>query len=117
MLIEDKGTYLRVTYQGVWKADLVLESLLEIKKEANKANQTRILLDCLQLGPPKFERDRISTGQDIGYILKPPFKIASLYPLQFTNRVAEKIAINRGIVYRVFSEENAALDWLLSDSV
>ncbi|MEB3310682.1 MAG: hypothetical protein VKJ02_10650 [Snowella sp.] len=117
MIFEDKNSYLRVSCRGQWNSDLVLENLLEIKKEAGQTNHTRILLDCLEIGPPRFERDRIAVGQDIAYILKSPLKVAALYPAKFTNRVAEKIAINRGVIYRVFAEESEALAWLLSDSV
>ncbi len=117
MIFEYKDTYVRVICKGSWNADSVLENLLEIKKQANQRNYTKILLDCLEMGPPRFERDRISGGQDISYILKDAFKIAALYPEKYTNRVLEKIAINRGVLYRVFAEESEALVWLLSDLV
>jgi hypothetical protein len=111
---KDMDTYLRVSISGKWLSELILETLLYIKKKADLANHTRILIDCFDLAPPRGDFERIFAGLDVAFILKYPFRIAVLYPLDLTTYQTENIAINRGSFFRTFEQENEALEWLLT---
>lgn len=81
---KDMDTYLRVSISGKWISELILETLLYIKKKADLTNHTRILIDCFELAPPRGDFERIFAGLDVALILKHPFRIAVLYPLEST---------------------------------
>ena len=110
----DMDTYLRVSYSGEWISELVLETLLEIKKKADQTKHTRILIDCFELTPPRSEFERFFAGLDIASMLRYPFRIAVLYPADLTTHLTENIAINRGSFFRTFEQESEALEWLFT---
>ena len=72
------------------------------------------MIDCFELAPPRGDFERIFAGLDVAFILKYPFRIAVLYPLDLTTYQTENIAINRGSFFRTFEQENDALKWLLT---
>ena len=111
---KDMNTYLRVSISGEWRSELILETLVYIKQKADLTNHTRILIDCFELTPPRADFERIFAGLDVAFILKYPFRIAVLYPLDLTTYQTENIAINRGSFFRTFEQENDALKWLLT---
>ena len=111
---KDMNTYLRVSISGEWRSELILETLVYIKQKADLTNHTRILIDCFELTPPRADFERIFAGLDVAFILKYPFRIAVLYPLDLTTYQTENIAINRGSFFRTFKQENEALEWLLT---
>jgi len=111
---KEMDTYLQVSISGKWISELILETLLYIKKKADLTNHTRILIDCFELAPPRGDFERIFAGLDVALILKHPFRIAVLYPLDLTTYQTENIAINQGSFFRTFEQENEALEWLLT---
>jgi hypothetical protein len=113
-LFKDMDTYLRVSYSGQWISELILETLLYIKKKADLTNHTQILIDCFELAPPRADFERIFAGLDIALVLGYPFRIAVLYPSYLTTYQTENVAINRGSFLRIFEQENEALKWLLT---
>ena len=44
----------------------------------------------------------------------PPFRVAALGKPENVDHFAETVAVNRGAHFKVFTEEAAALEWLLA---
>jgi hypothetical protein len=59
---------------------------------------------------------RFYSGKDIADILRPPLKVAAFAKEELINHFAENVAINRGAIFAVFTDEDAALRWLLAES-
>lgn len=96
--------------------DAIRMALKAIAEEAEHRQLSRILVDALQLPPPEDSYTRFQVGLAIAELLPHPLRTAALYPREFTTYFAETTAYNRGAVFRIFSERNSAMEWLLNDS-
>ena len=112
----DEGTYLFAAVGGEWEATAVAEVAGRLRDRATAASRTRILVDAFHLSRPKTEFDQFLTGKIVAELLKPPFKIAVIYPEELVTRFTENTAVNRGANYFVCSDEEEALQWLLGDA-
>ena len=109
--------YLGVSYNGDTSPEILLEMMLKIKEKAKEVNHNRILLDCLQLSAPANDLQRLYVGLDVSSMFPYPLRVAALYPPEFTTYLAENVAIHRGTFFRVFSQSETALDWLLNSEI
>ena len=55
LTFESKDEHLQVNISGQWTADATVETLKTIHRVAVSKQQTRILLDCMQVSPPDTE--------------------------------------------------------------
>lgn len=109
--------YLGVSYTGDHYPAVLLEMMLKVKEKAKEVNHNRILLDCLQLPAPANDLQRLYVGLDVASMFPYPLRVAVLYPEEFTTYLAENVAIHRGTFFRVFSESETALAWLLNSAI
>ena len=108
--------YLIAEVSGPWDELNAMSQIDAIRDEANKRNHSRLLIDMRKVLPPKDQMSRFYTGKHVAKVLPPPFKVAAFAKSELINRFAEKIAVNRGAMIAVFSEEKAAIEWLMDES-
>ncbi|MEQ8790947.1 MAG: hypothetical protein RIC55_32085 [Pirellulaceae bacterium] len=112
----DRPGYLFVEARGEWRLDDTRREIENIRREADRRGYTRLLVDSRELSAPDTEMTRFYTGEHIAEFWRRPLKVASLALPEIINNFAENVAVNRGAHYAVFTDEQAAIDWLLQGS-
>ena len=110
---QDMGEYLFVSIRGKWTVTSARRAIEEIKSEAEKYDQSRVLLNLMELLPPDLPYTRFTTGKDIAQVWGSSLKVAAVARQEFITRFAENVAVNRGAKFKVFADEKQALQWLL----
>lgn len=87
----------------------------EIVKASDNLNCETILLDCREINYDVSTFDRYEIGEYIAENYgERNLKIALLGNPKKLDRFTETVAQNRGANFRMFTEENEALKWLLN---
>ncbi len=107
--------YIRVTASGENYKKEVFGFLDRVKEESEKAGKKRVLIDSLNFAEQMSDAERFHIGQKFSEIFGSRIKTAMLFPAEFTTRMGELAAINRGARLRVTECETDALEWLLAD--
>jgi hypothetical protein len=111
----DEGAYLLVSIRGPWNIRVLEKYVLEIQERLDKLGYKRVLVDTQELthpGESSFERYKI--GVTIAREWGPFIKAAVMAKPENISGYAETAARNRGANFAVFSDMEAAKDWLLS---
>ena len=109
---ENTDGYLLVVCAGRWEPEVVKTIVGEIRGEAERVSQTRILVDWSGVGDPPQEFDRFVSGLMVSELLPPPYKTAVVYRAEAINKFAENTARNRGASFYVCADKDEALAWL-----
>ena len=110
---QDMGQYLSVSIRGKWTEESARRVIEEIKSEAEKYNQSRVLLDLMEILPPDIPFTRFKTGIYIAQVWGSSLKVATVARQEFITRFTENVAANRGAKLKAFTDEEQALQWLL----
>jgi hypothetical protein len=105
--------YLLVKVYGQWDEFAAKEEIEALREEADLRGITRLLLDVRNMQPPESQMTRLATGEHIAKIWPRPFKVVALADPELIDGFTENVAVSRGALFTVFSEEIAALEWLL----
>ena len=114
---ENTGDYLHVRVRGEWKRQEIMAGIQNVAERAQKAGQTRILLDIRELSAPRNELDRFMAGEAIAKFFHSPFKIVAVRSVDLMDKFAENVAVNRGANFIVLSDFDEAVLWLTGVSV
>lgn len=109
----DEEVYLRVKVTIPWTTENAKKCIDETKAEAIKRGRTCILFDLSYWTQPDNELTRFWSGEHLAKVLQAPFKIAAFGAPNAINKFAENTAVNRGALFRVFPDEQAAIQWLM----
>ena len=109
----DKGGYLLVKVLDSWTKANATRVIDKALAEAEKRGHARLLFDLRNWLAPDMESTRYFSGLHVAKALHPPFKVAAFASPEAINRFGEDAAVNRGALFRMFSDEQAALHWLL----
>ena len=112
----DRKGYLLVKVNVPWTIEAALQLLDETKKEALNREYHLILFDLTQWSSPGSEMVRFYTGEHLAKVLNHPFKVAAFAEEKNINHFGEVVAINRGAFFRIFADEQSAIQWLMEDS-
>jgi hypothetical protein len=82
-------------------------------EEIKKYNQSRVLVNLMEMLPPDLPFTRFTTGKDMAQVWGSSLKVAGVWKQEFITRFAENVAANRGTKLRAFTDEGQALQWLL----
>ncbi|MGD0584611.1 MAG: hypothetical protein ABSA86_02395 [Oryzomonas sp.] len=104
--------YLLVKMCGEWTTPAMRQALNEIKTEADHQGFKHLLFDMCELSRPDSEMTRFWSGEYVAQVLPPPFKVAVFANPELVNKFGEDTAVNRGAIFKVFSDEQEALRWL-----
>lgn len=96
-----------------WTTKAAMQIIDEAKVEAISHNRQRILCDLTIWDRSDNEMTRYWSGKYLALDLGFPYKVAAFTVPQVITKFAENVAVNRAANFRVFPEEEAALQWLL----
>jgi len=113
---EDGPDYLIIYARGEWLINDVRREMKAAREEADRRGQKRLLLDMRELLPPRTEMIRFESAELLAKLFGPPFKVAALGRAENITGFGETVAVNRGAHFAVFSDEEAAHDWLIQKS-
>ena len=113
--VEKKEDYLYLDITGEFEINQFI-SLPELMKiECEKEKIFKVLVNGFNIiGTNLSTIDRFSMGEKIAHVFHHSIKVAILWPDKHNNQFAETVAQNRGANLRVFGNETAAKEWLLS---
>jgi hypothetical protein len=104
--------YLLVMVHGKWEELDVKEEIEALREEADKAGITRLLLDVRNMLPPDSQMTRLATGGHIAKVLTRPFRVVALAEPEMIDGLTENSAVSQGATFKVFSDTQAAIEWL-----
>ena len=111
----DEDEYLWVSISGPWNVSVLEEYIIEIRQRLAKSGCKHVLIDAQELIHPRGASfDRYKVGEIIAREWGPYIKSAVITKSENISRYAEIIAVKRGAHFRVFSNMEAAKNWLLS---
>jgi hypothetical protein len=113
--IEPQELYLKVTIQGEWSFAIIKESIEGIKEAANQSGLFKILIDARNQPPVLTTLQRFEIGEYMSKAWSSKYKVAALGPNKIPSTFTETVAVNRGVLFKFFSDEILALNWLMKD--
>lgn len=111
-IIEAKGEYLFVQYDGVYSKSVLLELIDETHRISKELNCYKLLGDISRMSGKVSTMDRFEFGAHGSHRFQGRFKIAIVYRAEEINRFAETVSVNRGLNAKIFSKMDEALEWL-----
>jgi hypothetical protein len=111
-----KSGYLLVKVLVPWTERNAKRVIDEAQDEATKRGHVRLLFDLSNWSAPDREYTRFSSGLHLAKVLGRPFKLAAFGPSEAINKFGENTAVNRGAHFRIFSDQQSALHWLMEDT-
>jgi hypothetical protein len=118
--IDVQPQYVRLICQGYFNKDAALDLFDEALEIAMKRGRNAVLVDINNLkGAPPSLLDRFYLGSSFAAIQQGKEKIVAMVvvgeePLIDRERFGEMVAINRGAVGKVFTDDSEAVAWLES---
>jgi hypothetical protein len=109
----DKSGYLLIKVLVSWTEANATQVIDEAHDEATKGGHVRLLFDLRNWLAPDMELTRFFSGLHLARALDPPFKVAAFGFPEAITRFGEDAAVNRGAQFRIFSDEQSALRWLM----
>jgi len=113
LAIEANREYLRVTAKGTYGFGRTRRLIYVIRESSDGHQLPRVLVDLTGVTgrPPDIERFEI--GERLAQVFGSTHTLAIVAREESVNRLAETVALNRGVALRVFFTERDALTWLL----
>jgi len=114
--VEDRGDYLRVVVCGVANLEKVLTAIDEANKIFQEKPFTKILYDFRTMVGGISAIDRVRLGLYAARFRYYDLRVALLYRTEHieTLRFLETYLQDRGILFRIFSNETQALQWFVA---
>ncbi|MHC2069081.1 hypothetical protein ACYFX5_16545 [Bremerella sp. T1] len=105
--------YLEYVCSGEHVFDDWVELLQQIRADATRKEETRILINVLGLLQPIDNMMRYRLGLLVGEKIGASLKVAALNPADEVNHFWETVAHNRGSNVQAGSDRDALVTWLL----
>ena len=112
----ERPSYLLVRACGKWEELDAIEEIEALREEAEKRGITRLLLDVRNILPPDSQMTRLATGEYIANIFTRPFRVVALAEPEMIDGITENSAVSQGAIFKVFADEKAAIEWLMTDN-
>ena len=109
----DKSGYLLIKVLVSWTEANATRVIDEAHGEATRRGHVRLLFDLRNWLAPDMELTRFFSGLHLAKALRPPFKVAAFGFPEAITKFGEDAAVNRGALFRIFSDEQSALHWLM----
>lgn len=113
--IEPQELYLKVTIQGEWSFASMKMGIEAVKETANQLGFHRIFIDARNQPPVLTILQRFEIGEYMSKAWGSKYKVAALGPNKIPSTFTETVAVNRGVLFKFFSDEILALNWLMKD--
>lgn len=111
--VEVFDDYLKIRLSGDNPFSELEEILTTIKELSEEHNRTRILVDAVDL-PDVTDMEKYYIGTLGAEMYRGKIKVAMLRKQDHINKFTENVAVNRGGLLHIVSDEQEALRWLLS---
>ncbi len=105
--------YLLITNTGEFSLPALFEFIERVKREADAAGRSRVLVDSRAITGDLNDVDRFMGGQKSAEVFGSKIKLALMMPAKKITKMAELAAVNRGAKVLVTDSETEALAWLL----
>ena len=109
----NRDGYLLAKITLPWTAQNAIQAFDEIKEEVSKQHYKFLLIDFTKWEKPDEEFTRYKTGVYFANIFHAPLKVAGYTKVSAINKFGENTAVNRGAQFRIFGDEQNAIQWLL----
>lgn len=115
--LEQADGYYVAKVTGEWDLAAMCQLIDAIGRDSRSHRFERILADCLdvEIAGGVMEYERFVIGRHIGETLR-HVRLATLFPAEQINKVAESIALEAGAEFLVTSSRKEALRWLMNGS-
>ena len=105
--------YLKIHLSGEHLHSEINEILMTIKRLSEENNRTRILVDVWDF-PDIPDMEKFYIGELGAKMFGSRIKFAMLRKPEHINKFTENVAVNRGGILYIVSDEQEAIRWLLS---
>ena len=105
--------YLKIHLSGEYLHSEINEILMTIKKLSEENNRSRIFVDAWDF-PDIPDMKKFYIGELGAKMFGSTIKIAMLRKSEHINKFTENVAVNRGGILYIVSDEQEAIRWLLS---
>jgi hypothetical protein len=113
LAIEANREYLRVTAKGTYGFGRTRRLIYVIRESSDGHQLPRVLVDLTGVTGRPPDIDRFEIGERLAQVFGSTHTLAIVAREESVNRLAETVALNRGVALRVFFTERDALTWLL----
>ena len=112
--LEEAQGYFVAKVTGKWDVDAICRLIDAIGRDSSSHSFERILADCLdiEIAGRVMKSERFVVGRHIGETLR-HVRLATLFPEEQIDKVAESIAVAAGAEFLVTSSRQEALRWLM----
>ncbi|MBL4575396.1 MAG: hypothetical protein JKY51_04750 [Opitutaceae bacterium] len=111
---EKKDEHLHVIASGEWLLEDVKELFSLVREKADTIGHRKVLLDMRKVGNLSNEMDRFHTAEHAVKVFNFALTVAVLGQTHSITKMAEDIAVNRGMMLLVTGDEAEAHRWLLA---
>ena len=112
----DQEGYLLVKVNVAWTTEVAIQLIDETRDEALNRGHHLILFDLRQWASPSSEMTRFYSGEHLAKVFKYQYKVAAFANKKDITRFGEIVAVNRGASFRIFADEQSAIQWLIEGS-
>src|SRR5262245_30359063 len=109
----DRDGYFFVRVLVPWTTDSAKSVIDATNAEATVRGYHRILFDLTFWEKPDNVMTRFWSGEYLASQMRAPFKVAAFALPKAINWFGESAAINRGAIFRLFKDEESAIEWLM----
>lgn len=113
VMVITEGPYLRVTLRGPALRGGLLQVLERVFAETQSHNVWRVLVDLMSVPTPVGTFEKYQLGTEFARRADRRLTVAVLARTELVDHFFETVARNRGGAVAVFTEESAALHWLV----
>lgn len=114
LAIEPNLEYLRIAVKGTYGFGRTRRLFRAIRELSDRHQMRRVLIDFTGVTRQPSDMDRFELGERLAQVFgSSAHTLAFIVRKEIVNRLAETVALNRGVEMRVFFTEEDALTWLL----
>jgi hypothetical protein len=110
----EEGRILRFTLRGPGTYAYLLRAVAAVINETKSREIWRVLCDATVMTAPTGAFEKFEAGVELARGADPRMKMAVVARLEAIDYIFENVTRNRGVAVAVFSNEGAALQWLLN---
>jgi hypothetical protein len=111
--VATEGGYLRVTLCGPAMQGVLLRLLERVIAETKERDIWRVLVDLMAVQKPVGVLEKYQLGTEFARVADRRLTVAVVARAELVDHFFETVARNRGGAVTVFTEEPAALHWLM----
>ena len=109
---ENKGTYLLAIVNGSYSLEVFMSVIHEVAERCRKEKLKKALIDLRKVEGNPSIIDLYELGVEIANAVGPGIRGAAVARSKMVNYMGENTAVNRGAIFKVFTDIEQAMEWL-----